>query len=321
MTYCCPEELGLELGAIKREILATYEVEGGINHLDGPNLPSRAAISDLITRILHVLFPGFWDDTALCRSNIDTWCGYHLDHIHRGLTLQIAKSLCRSKDDDVSAARARAAWLALDVMADLPHIRRMLRKDIQAAFEGDPAAGSLEEVIATYPSFQAIAVHRIANAFYCRGIPLIPRMISEDAHMQTGIDIHPGAEIGSHFFIDHGTGVVIGETCVIGSRVKIYQMVTLGALSFAKDDSGGLVKGRQIKRHPTIEDNVVLYAGCTILGGDTVIGEGAVIGGNVWITSSVPPRTVITFDADKAEYRRFVRGDAPARAATVPSSD
>lgn len=313
MRYCGSEQVSLELSQIRQNILASYQAEGGINHLDGPNLPSGPEISELIGRIVHILFPGFFEGAVLCSSNMESWCGYHLEDIHRGLTQQIARSIAAlHSDEEAPFIIGRAARLALEVLRDIPEIRRSLRKDIQAAFEGDPAATGLDEVIVAYPSILAVAMHRIAHAFYKRAIPLIPRMIAEEAHMRTGIDIHPGAEIGEYFFIDHGTGVVIGETCIIGNHVKIYQMVTLGALSFAKDESGHLVKGRELKRHPTIEDNVILYAGCTILGGATVIGEGAVIGGNVWITKSVPPRTVITFDAEKAEYNRFVRGKDPA---------
>ncbi len=308
MRYCGSEQISRELSQIRQEILVTYRDEGGINHIDGPNLPSRAEVSELIGRIVRILFPGFFDGMVLCRSNIESWCGYHLEDIHQGLTQQIARSIsAQHSEEDESFILARAARLALDVLREIPDIRRSLHKDIRAAFEGDPSAASVDEVIVAYPSILALVMHRIAHAFYLRGIPLIPRMISEEAHMRTGIDIHPGAEIGEYFFIDHGTGVVIGETCVIGNNVKIYQMVTLGALSFAKDDTGRLIKGRELKRHPTIEDNVILYAGCTILGGATVIGEGAIIGGNVWITNSVSPRTVITFDAEKVEYHRFVR--------------
>lgn len=175
---------------------------------------------------------------------------------------------------------------ALSLVKELPNIKRLLNLDVEAAFRGDPAARSHDEVILAYPGFYAIFVHRIAYEFRKRGLDLLARIMSEYAHSKTGIDIHPGATIGESFFIDHGTGVVIGETTVIGNNVKVYQGVTLGALSFPKDQNGNIIKGQ--KRHPTIEDNVTIYAGATILGGDTVIGEGAVIGGNVWITESVP---------------------------------
>ena len=175
--------------------------------------------------------------------------------------------------------------------AAAPDIRRKLAEDVRAGYEGDPAAKSELEVVLSYPGFRAIAAHRVAHALLKLGVPLLPRMMSERAHSLTGIDIHPGATIGPGFFIDHGTGVVIGETCVIGRRVKLYQGVTLGALSFAKDESGHLVKG--VKRHPDVEDNVIVYAGATILGGETVIGHDSVIGGNVWLVHSVPPMSKV----------------------------
>lgn len=303
------EAAGRELDRIRAEILSTYREEGGINHLDGKNLPSRDEVIDLANRILHLLFPGFYGGDRIHLGNMESWCGYYLDHIHHGLTRQIARSICAGcVGDEMQRVLARADRLSLDFLGDLPRIRRLLHTDVQAAYEGDPAAASMEEVIVAYPSIQAVVLHRLAHELYLRSVPLIPRMISEHAHRCTGIDIHPGASIGKYFFIDHGTGVVIGETCEIQNNVKIYQMVTLGALSFSKDESGRLIKGREVKRHPTIENDVVLYAGCTILGGGTVIGAGSIIGGNVWVTASVPPRTVITFDADRAEYHRFIRG-------------
>jgi serine O-acetyltransferase len=181
-------------------------------------------------------------------------------------------------------AAEEAAYAFLE---SIPRIRKMLAKDIQAAYDGDPAASCIDEIILSYPAAYAITAYRAAHEFYENGVLLLPRMLTELAHARTGIDIHPGAQIGESFFIDHGTGVVIGETTVIGNKVKLYQGVTLGALSFPKDEKGRLLRGN--KRHPTIEDNVVIYAGATILGGDTVIGEGSIIGGNVWLTESVPP--------------------------------
>jgi serine O-acetyltransferase len=197
------------------------------------------------------------------------------------------------------AERGRA--IAGDVLRELPAIRILLSADLQAAYEGDPAASSVGEVLLSYPCVQAIATHRIAHALYQRRVPLLPRMLSEVAHSRTGIDIHPGATIGPGFFIDHGTGVVIGETTVIGRQVKLYQGVTLGARSFSKDDQGLPIKG--IKRHPNIEDNVTLYAGATVLGGDTTIGRNSVIGGNCWVTASVPPDTVVMAEPAKLRHR------------------
>jgi serine O-acetyltransferase len=183
----------------------------------------------------------------------------------------------------------------MGLLSKIPEVREFLSKDVEAAYEGDPAAGTNEEIIVCYPFVEAIATHRIAHELYSIGLPLVPRIMSEWAHQQTGIDIHPGAKIGSYFFIDHGTGVVIGETAEIGDHVKIYQGVTLGALSFPRDPDGKIVKGG--KRHPTIEDRVTIYSGATILGGDTVIGEGSVIGANAWVTASVEPGTKVTIRA------------------------
>jgi serine O-acetyltransferase len=177
----------------------------------------------------------------------------------------------------------------------LAELRALLNEDVLAAFAGDPAAKSVEEIIFSYPAIQAITTHRIAHELYREEVPMIPRILSEHAHGKTGIDIHPGAQIGRSFFIDHGTGVVVGETCVIGNNVKLYQGVTLGALSLPRDSDGTLIRHR--KRHPTIEDNVTIYSGATILGGETVIGEGSVIGGNVWLVESVPPHSKVLYDA------------------------
>ena len=233
--------------------------------------------------------------------DLDVLIGFRLDHLYRNLADVVENTLkfCGNVDCGCStlwAADAEvppkerltetARQITLDYLENLPTIRFLLRKDIQAAFEGDPAATNSDEIILCYPGVLAIAVHRLAHPLYLLGVPLIPRMMSEWAHHRTGVDIHPGARIGARFFIDHGTGVVIGATCVIGENVKIYQSVTLGALSFPRKKDGTLVKGG--RRHPTIGDGVTIYANATILGGDTYIGENAVIGGGAWITSSVP---------------------------------
>ncbi|MDH5559506.1 MAG: serine acetyltransferase [Deltaproteobacteria bacterium] len=301
-----PEKLKTEeqLGIIHNEIVKTYDLQGGINHVEGVNLPSNPEMVDIVKKLMHLLFPGFYSVERIHSGNLSNWSGYILDAVYQRLFLQILRSLCFDrKQNKHQEHQEEAEKITLEVLAQIPKIRVLLKKDVEAAYIGDPAAQSHEEVIMSYPSIQAISLHRFAHEMYIRDVPLIPRMISEYAHTKTGIDIHPGSIIGESLFIDHGTGVVIGETCRIGDNVKIYQGVTLGALSFRKDDNGALVKGQ--KRHPTIEDNVVLYAGCNILGGDTVIGRDSVIGGNVWITESVPSRTVITFDVTKQEYRRF----------------
>lgn len=210
-----------------------------------------------------------------------------------GLARLVHDSLCRTCAGNGGGCPhlERALAIAQDFVDDLPHLRDMLGEDAQAAYDGDPAAGSVDEVILAYPGFYGVTIYRVAHRLQRAGVPLLPRMLTEHAHARTGIDIHPGAEIGHRFFIDHGTGVVIGETTRIGDRVKLYQGVTLGALSLSTDERGHPMRG--VKRHPTIEDDVTIYAGATILGGDTVIGRGSVIGGNVWLIESVPPGTKV----------------------------
>jgi serine O-acetyltransferase len=278
-------------------MVETYEAYGGINRLDLENLPSPQAVIAVLHDLLKVIFPGFRDGTGPRKSEISLFVDSLLDTIHIRLSHEVEKGLryeCRLKDCDSTGCEATARESSLALLEKLPSIRKTLKGDLQAAYNGDPAARTIEEVIVCYPFVEAITVHRIAHELYSMEVPLIPRIMSEWAHGRTGIDIHPGAEIGRGFFIDHGTGVVIGETTEIGDNVKIYQGVTLGALSFPKDDHGRVVKGG--KRHPTIEDDVTIYAGATILGGKTVIGKGSVIGANAWLTSSVPPFSRVTID-------------------------
>ena len=284
-----------ELDRIHQEILQTYDLEGGINHVDGINLPSDVEVTECVKKLMNLLFPGFYIPDKIHAGNLKHWSGNLLDQIHGRLLGLVTKSICFGFPDCPHADHvAKAEQVVMELLGSIPQIRRLLKLDVNAAYMGDPAASSPEEVIVAYPSIQAVAMHRIAHELYLSEVPLIPRLISEYAKTRTGIDIHPGATIGESFFIDHGT------------RVKIYQGVTLGALSFRKNDKGELIKG--LKRHPTIEDDVILYAGCNILGGSTVIGKGSVIGGNVWVTESVPPFTVITFDVTKQEYSRYQKG-------------
>ena len=269
------------------------------------NLPGTGAVISLLEKLLGVLYPGCHGQAPV---HHDT-CASHLHESLREIALELCDQTQRAfeyacrcakcKDCDDCGTKARQAVTAL--LDGLPAIRDMLQQDIQAAYEGDPAAMSTMEIVMSYPGLYAITIQRIAHTLYAQGVPLIPRVMGEHAHSKTGIDIHPGATIGPGFFIDHGTGVVIGETCRIGKRVKLYQGVTLGALSFAKDESGMLVKGT--KRHPDVEDNVVIYAGATILGGDTVIGHDAVIGGNVWLIHSVPPGSKVYNQTPKPVIR------------------
>lgn len=256
-------------------------------------MAGKEQIYQVLRMLRSALFPGVYEKHPIDESNIDILSGNNLRAAAIELKSLIEKCLINECDDrekeheKCTRCSDRANDITIDLLEQLPKIRELLHKDIEAAYEGDPAAQKHEEILLSYPSIEALSIHRLAHVLYLHKVPIIPRVMSEYAHRRTGIDIHPGAEIGEYFFIDHGTGVVIGETCVIGNRVKIYQGVTLGAKSFKLDEKGNPVKG--IKRHPKVEDNVVIYAGSTILGGDTVIGHDSVIGGNVWLTASVPP--------------------------------
>jgi serine O-acetyltransferase len=261
----------------------------------GLNLPGRRAVCDVLEQLIHVLFPGCHGFRPAADHTMDEDLAATLrqtaatlkEQVRRALEYQCTVEPCKHCGRCEESAREAVAY----VIRGIPRVQETLQRDINAAYEGDPAARSNMEIVMSYPGLYAITVHRVAHLLYEREVPLIPRIMSEHAHSLTGIDIHPGARIGGGFFIDHGTGVVIGETCVIGANVKLYQGVTLGALSFEKDAQGRLIKG--VKRHPEVRDHVVIYAGATILGGNTVIGEHAVIGGNVWLTHSVPPGSIV----------------------------
>ncbi len=294
---------GERIGRLRRlasRISRTYEEVGGINRIGEKNLPSQAAIVRVLRRLLVLVFPGYHGSAMSHRLDLDSFVGSRLDELHEDLAGIVERTLrfCHREPCHCSVLwsppevadrqldfRGVGERLALDYLERLPQIRTLLKGDVQAAYEGDPAAVNQDEVILCYPGTLAIAVHRLAHPLYRLGVPLVPRIMSEWAHHRTGVDIHPGARIGERFFIDHGTGVVIGETTDIGDDVKIYQGVTLGALSFPRNPDGSLVKGG--KRHPTIEDRVTIYANATILGGRTVVGRGAVIGGGTWITRPV----------------------------------
>jgi serine O-acetyltransferase len=276
------------LANVVDEILASYEAHGNINHLDGSNLPSRAEVSEVLDDLIAVMFPGFFGQDHLDELTSRYFVGERCARCLRRLEQMIARATASASTTPSESAHEHA----VDLLQAIPELRRLLVTDVQAALAGDPAACNAPEVITSYPGVAAIAVHRIAHHLYTRGVALIPRMMAELVHSTTGIDIHPGARIGESFFIDHGTGVVIGETTVIGRGVKLYQGVTLGALSVKVGDRA---EGNP-KRHPTLEDEVTVYAGATILGGDTVIGRGAVIGGNVWLMQSVPPGTTVMLD-------------------------
>jgi serine O-acetyltransferase len=257
--------------------------------------PSRAALAALVEELRALLFPGFFGAAELKAETLRYHLGARMDRVAQGLADQIQRGLMAS-DATCTDCAERAQSLARAFLARLPEVRRLLATDIQAGFEGDPAATSPEEVLFSYPGFLALTNQRLAHELLKLGVPLLPRMITEHAHGITGIDIHPGAEIGERFFIDHGTGVVIGETCVIGRNVRLYQGVTLGAKSFPLDAEGHPIKG--VPRHPVVEDDVIIYSNATLLGRIT-IGRGSAIGGNVWLTRSVPPGSVITQSKEK----------------------
>jgi serine O-acetyltransferase len=278
---------------ITRTVLDTYgKLTPKLQHLEVTPLPDKTSVILIVDDILEVLYPGYFGAKGLEPSNIDSHIEELLDSIFERLTEEIYRGIrpdCGTPAEPCPHCRDLAEDHSLALLHRIPNVRRRLAADVQAGYDGDPAAKGTDEVIFAYPAIFAISVFRIAHEMTLIGVPLLPRIMTEYAHSRTGIDIHPGAQVGNGFFIDHGTGVVIGETTNIGDNVKLYQGVTIGALSFAKDNEGNMVRGK--KRHPTIENDVVIYAGATILGGDTVIGEGSVIGGNVWLTHSVPPHT------------------------------
>jgi len=282
-----------------KAIVDTYEDDSGINFIDTKNLPLRDRIREILDLLMEVIFPGYTGVTEVTNSNINFVVGDILCKIQSQLSEQIERALlhqCRLKKTDCNSCHIMAQEVTQHLLTQLPKIRRLLKTDIQAAFDGDPAASSFEEIVLSYPGLRAITTHRIAHELYLKNVPLIPRIMSERAHHETGIDIHPGAKIGERFFIDHGTGIVIGETSIIGNNVKIYQGVTLGALAPAKGQSL-----RGVKRHPTIEDDVTIYAEATILG-DITIGKGSTIGGNVWIKDSVPPGVIVSMPRPELVY-------------------
>lgn len=283
-----------KIESLVSDIARTYQDDSGINFIDVSNLPVRDKILEVLELLTEILFPGYTGRRNVTQSNVNFIVIDILYHVYTELTEQIERAYkyqCRMQNCDTDDCRKMAENAALHLLSQLPKIRELLKGDVGAAFDGDPAAKSYEEIVISYPCIIAIATYRIAHELYVEQVPLIPRIMSECAHSKTGIDIHPGAKIGNNFFIDHGTGVVIGETTIIGDNVKIYQGTTLGAMSFPKDERGKIIKGG--KRHPTIEDNVTIYAEATILG-DIVIGKNSVIGGNVWIKESVPAGVTVS---------------------------
>jgi len=276
-------------------------------------LPQKGEVIAILRGLQEVIYPGYFGDQSLYREYLHGHLGDQLFALSRKLEGEVCRALAAGcgQRGGVGGPGLQAGEVVTAFFERLPEVMGLIAADVEAAYEGDPAATCLEEVVLAYPGVKAVFTYRIAHLLHSLGVPLVPRIMTEFAHNETGVDIHPGATIGREFFIDHGTGVVIGETTVIGERVKLYQGVTLGALSFPRDAVGGLVRGT--KRHPTLEDDVVVYAGATILGGDTVVGRGSVIGGNVWLTASVPPGSKVTLSRDQIAYEITSRGSDDER--------
>ncbi len=286
---------GLDTSAIAASLVHTNEHNISGDTISGFGMKSKVAA--LIDDIRSAMYPNIYDTNTLDASQLELAATGKLDKAAVLLDCMIAEVLVnrceqsKTRTAECNECKETARRLTIEFMNQLAAVAETLNTDIVAAYNGDPAAISFEEILLSYPGFEAISIYRLAHVLYKMGLPLLPRIMTEQAHSKTGIDIHPGATVGQYFFIDHGTGVVIGETCTIGDHVKIYQGVTLGAKSFELDADGNPVKG--VKRHPNIEDGVVIYAGATILGGETTIGKGSVIGGNVWLTESVEPGSTV----------------------------
>ena len=299
-----------QLPELTDRIVASYHEIGAINHLGHCPLPSTEVVVEVAQDLKEVIFPGYRRRQNLHAGNVNYHIGDLIDGLHDKLMQQIARALRHDRDlksdedckkQSIADFESLGQEKAIKFLEEIPGIRRLLARDVQAALDGDPAAKSLDEIIFCYPGLEALTIYRIAHALLKLDVPLIPRMLTEWAHSRTGIDIHPAAQIGPSFFIDHGTGVVIGETCEIAANVKLYQGVTLGALSFPKDSEGKLIRGE--KRHPTLEQNVIIYSNATIYGGETVIGAGSVIGASVSLSKSVPPNTIVTVEKPSLRFR------------------
>ena len=288
-----------EISGVVDSILQDYQAGRDIDKIESLRQPDQNEIVDIIEKLRRIIFPGYFrNKNHRCYNSTPELCVLIEDAMYR-LTRQI-RLVFQGKELPEAAAQEKAQALALEFFRQIPAIRATVQTDLQAAFDGDPAATDMAEIIFSYPGLYAILVYRLAHALQLLGVPMLPRIMTEYAHNRTGIDIHPGATIGSYFFIDHGTGIVIGETAHIGDNVKIYQGVTLGALS-----TRGGQSLRGVQRHPTIEDDVTIYAGASILGGQTVIGQGCVIGSNVFITESVAPGTSVRNKKQELQYKTF----------------
>lgn len=292
------ERIEEEIQQIVSDILEDYQGDRAIDRIDLFNHADREVITDIVLKLVRIVFPGYYWDKRYRIYNAK----YNLSMLIEDITFNLIRQMelvfqgggtGREEAHSLAQERCMAFW------KEIPAVRSMVQTDLEAFYEGDPAATSYDEIIYCYPGMLAITVNRLAHVLYCLGVPMIPRMMTEYAHSETGIDIHPGATIGEYFFIDHGTGIVIGETTVIGRNVKVYQGVTLGALTTR---GGQSLRGK--KRHPNIEDNVTIYSGASILGGETVIGHDSVIGGNAFITHSIPPFTTVSIKNQELSYKQ-----------------
>ncbi|QDT37226.1 serine O-acetyltransferase EpsC [Stratiformator vulcanicus] len=303
-----------QLPELTDRIVASYHDLDLIHHLAHCPLPSSKEVFGIVRDLKEVLFPGYRGRQNLHWANVGYYVGDLVDSLHDRMTEQLCRALRHAHDQSTRTDCEKRGTVetttdferigqerAIAFLETLPQLRETLMADARAAYDGDPAAASTDEIVFCYPGFEAITIQRLAHELYRLEIPIVPRMLTEWAHRQTGIDIHPGAQIGRSFFIDHGTGVVIGETCEIADNVKIYQGVTLGAKSFPKGPDGELVRGE--KRHPTVEEGVIIYSSASILGGDVVIGSGSVIGAGVTLTRSVPANTVVTIEKPSLRFR------------------
>jgi serine O-acetyltransferase len=297
------------LDQLAASLLSSYDSGLGVNDFSDLSLPERETVNNICALVLSLMFPGFFHADRISRDNLDLFTKQHLIDLETSLVDQATRAMrceARSKGKPLtSALEHEARDLIHDMLGDLANVRRLIATDVEAAFHNDPAATNREVIVASYPCIEALAVQRFAHCLYLRGIPLVPRMMTEVAHSHTGIDIHPGAAIDESFFIDHGTGVVIGETCTIGKHCVLYHGVTLGAWNpLVKDGDGNLRRGQDNKRHPDLEDHVTVYPGATILGGSTRIGHHSVIGGNVWLTTSVEAYSVVTMKDPELVIRK-----------------
>lgn len=291
-----------EIPEVIDKLVSSWDTKKGYEHMGIVPMPSHESVVQLIHQTRCILFPGYFSSSTLNPSSLEYSIGLQTTELYASLSNQIVLALkhdCFRSKSPCSHCKYQGHKIALDFIKALPQVEKLLTTDIKAALEGDPAAKSADEVIFSYPGLLAITIYRLANILFSLEVPTLPRIMTEHAHSLTGIDIHPGASIGSYFFIDHGTGIVIGETTQIGDRVRIYQGVTLGALSLPRDAGD---RYRNVKRHPTIEDDVIIYANSTILGGESTIGARSIIGGNIWLTESVPPDTKVLLKRPELSY-------------------